>query len=116
MRASHLFSVLAASAALAGGTALLSTAQAQAQAQTDIQEISYERSDLSLQQVLTKLMAAGYDKVDKIERERNAYEVRVIDKSGSRVRLTVDPQTGDIIKSVRKGARQEQRAADGGPA
>lgn len=112
MRTSRLFSVLAISAAVVGGTAFLTPALSQ----TGKSEISYERSDLTLNQVLVKLMAIGYDNVDKIERERNAYEVRAIDKNGARVKLYVDPQTGDLIKSGRQGAKQERRASEGAPA
>lgn len=114
MRTSRLFSVLTASVALVGGTAVLSPAFSQNQ--TGNTEISYERTDLDINQVLVKLMAAGYNKVDKIERERNAYEVRAIDKNGDRIRLYVDPQTGDLIKSGRQGAKQEPRTGEGAPA
>lgn len=87
-----------------------------AMSQTGKPEISYEQADLTLHQVLVKLSAAGYDNVDKIERERNAYEVRAIDKNGARVKLYVDPQTGDLIKSGRQSAKQEQRAIENKPA
>lgn len=112
MRTSRLFSVLAVSAVLVGGTAFLTPALSQ----TGKPEISYERTDLTINQVLVKLMAAGYDNVDKIERERNAYEVRAIGKNGARVKLYVDPQTGDLIKTGRQGTKQEQRAAERAPA
>lgn len=112
MRTSRLFSILAVSAAVVGGTSFLTPAMSQ----TGKSDISYERADLTLHQVLVKLSAAGYDKVDKIERERNAYEVRAIDKNGARVKLYVDPQTGDLIKSGRQGAKQEQRATEEKPA
>lgn len=111
MRTSRLFSILAACAVLAGGTAFLTPALSQ----TGKPEISYERTDLSLNQVLVKLMAVGYDNVDKIERERDAYEVRAIDKNGARVKLYVDPQTGDLIKSGRQDKKQEGRAAERAP-
>lgn len=118
MRTSRLFSVLAVSAALVGGTALLTPALSQTAqtAQTGKPEISYERTDLTINQVQVKLMAAGYDNVDKIERERNAYEVRAIDKNGARVKLYVDPQTGDLIKSGRQDAKKERQAPDRAPA
>lgn len=115
MRTSRLFSVLAAGAALVGGTALLTPALSQT-SQTGKPEISYERTDLTINQVLVKLMAAGYDNVDKIERERNAYEVKAIDKNGARVKLYVDPQTGDLIKSGRQDAKKERQAFDRAPA
>jgi hypothetical protein len=112
MRTSRLFTVLAISAGLAGGTAFL----APAFSQSAKPEISYERTDLTISQVLVKLMATGYDNIDKIERERNAYEVRAIDKNGARIKLYVDPQTGDLIKPGRQGVKQERRATEGAPA
>lgn len=112
MRTSRLFSVLAISVGLIGGTALLTPAFSQ----TAKPEISYERTDLNINQVLVKLMANGYDKVDKIERERNAYEVKAIDKNGARVKLYVDPQSGDLINSGRQGEKQERRATEAAPA
>lgn len=105
MRTSRLFSILALSATIAGGTAFLTPAFSQ----TGKPEISYERTDLTVNQVLVKLMAAGYDNVDKIERERNVYEVRAIDRNGARVRLNIDPQTGDLIKSGRQDTKQDRR-------
>lgn len=112
MRTSRLISILAVSAAFVGGASFLTPAMSQ----TGKSDISYERADLTLHQVLVKLSAAGYDNVDKIERERNAYEVRAIDKNGARVKLYVDPQTGDLIKSGRQSAKQEQRATEDKPA
>lgn len=83
--------------------------------QTGNPEISYERTDLSLHQVLVKLNATGYDKIDKIERERNAYEVRAIDKNGARVKLYVDPQTGEVLNSGRQGSKEARRSAENAP-
>lgn len=112
MRTSRLLSVLAISAGLAGGTAFLTSAHSQGVKP----EISYEQTDLNINQVLVKLMVAGYDKVDKIERERNAYEVKAIDRNGARVKLYVDPRTGDLIRPGRQGGKQERHGKDGAPA
>ena len=55
--------------------------------------------DLRVQQVLTKLEAAGYRDFEKIDRERNKYEVKATDAQGQRVELDLDPITGDILKT-----------------
>lgn len=112
MRTSRLLSALAISAGLAGGAAFLTSAHSQGVKP----EISYEQTDLNINQVLVKLMVAGYDKVDKIERERNAYEVKAIDRNGARVKLYVDPRTGDLIQPGRQSGKQERHGKDGAPA
>lgn len=107
MRTSRLFSILAISTGLVGGTALLSPAFSQSATPA----ISYAQNDLTMAQVEVIMMAAGYGNIDKIERERDAFEVKASDKNGTRVKLYVDPQTGDIIKTSRK-ERSRDRHAD----
>ncbi|GAB3546878.1 hypothetical protein GCM10027343_25380 [Noviherbaspirillum agri] len=110
MRTSRFFPALVLCAGVAGGAAFL----APAFSQNAQQDISYERSDLSMSQVLVKLSAAGYDNIDKVERERNAYEVKAIGQNGERIRLYVDPQTGDITSTSRKDRTLEQRGSEPG--
>lgn len=112
MRTSRLFTTLAGGVALAAGVSFVTPALSQ----NGTQDISYERADLTLHQVLVKLSAAGYDNIEKIERERNAYEVKAIDRNGARVKLYLDPQTGEPIKSGRQTTKQEGRATDKKPA
>jgi hypothetical protein len=58
--------------------------------------------------IYTKLEAAGYRNIEKIEREHGAYEVRATDRQGERVRLNVQPQTGEILeRGTRKQASTE---------
>ncbi|HJV76234.1 MAG TPA: PepSY domain-containing protein [Noviherbaspirillum sp.] len=108
MRTSRLFSILAISAGLIGGSALLSPAFSQ----SGTPAISYAQSDLSMAQVEVLMMAAGYGNIDKIERERTAFEVNASDKNGARVQLYVDPQTGGIIKTGRQERTIDHRAGD----
>jgi hypothetical protein len=54
---------------------------------------------MSLQDLHSKLAAAGYRDFEKIERERTKYEVKAIDPQGQRVELDVDPVTGDILET-----------------
>ena len=64
-----------------------------------------ERQWLSIPQVHEKLEAAGYRNVEKIERERGGYEARATDRQGDRVKLYVNPQTGEIMNQRGEGRR-----------
>ncbi len=72
---------------------------------------------LSIPQVHDKLVAAGYRNIEKIERERGNYEVKATDRDGRRVKLYVNPQTGDVLDRRQRDAKRESygsRAAQGG--
>ena len=56
-----------------------------------------ERQWLSIPQIHDRLEAAGYRHIEKIERERGSYEVRATGPSGQRVKLYVNPTTGEIF-------------------
>lgn len=64
-----------------------------------------ERQWLSIPQVHAKLEAAGYRNVEKIEREHGGYEARAIDRYGERIKLYVNPQTGDVLDQRAHGKR-----------
>ncbi len=68
---------------------------------------------LSIPQVHEKLEAAGYRNVEKIERERGGYEARAMDRNGGRIKLYVNPQTGEITNQ-RIRATRAQDAGDKG--
>lgn len=53
---------------------------------------------LSIAQLHDRLQAAGYPRIDKIERERDRIEVKAIDAQGRRVELDVDPVTAQVRK------------------
>lgn len=112
MCTSRLFSILALSTGLIGGTAILSPAFAQ----TVTPAVSYTQSDLTKAQVEVILMAAGYGNIDRIERERDAFEVKTSDKNGAHVKLHVDPQTGEILKTGRKERSRDRSAGNAAPA
>jgi hypothetical protein len=67
-----------------------------------------EKQWLTIPQVHEKLEAAGYRNIEKIERERGGYEVRAIDRNGERVKLYVNPRTGELLDQ-----RSGRRASDG---
>lgn len=81
---------------LAGVFALGSAWLTPALASDDHHAPSGARGWLSVRQVVDRLDAAGYRDVEKIERERGGYEVRATNRQGARVKLRVNPQTGDI--------------------
>ncbi|MDA8257537.1 MAG: PepSY domain-containing protein [Betaproteobacteria bacterium] len=64
-----------------------------------------ERQWLSIPQVHQKLEAAGYRQIEKIEREHGGYEARATDRQGQRIKLHINPQTGEIID---RGAHAKQ--------
>jgi hypothetical protein len=68
----------------------------------DARPVRGERQWLSIPQVHAKLEAAGYRNVEKIEREHGGYEIKATDRDGQRVKLYLNPQTGDILDQRRK--------------
>lgn len=56
------------------------------------------RKALSIPQIYDKLTALGYWNIDKIERDPGTYEIRANDKSGDRVKLYLDAQTGEVVE------------------
>lgn len=114
MKRTTLFSSFVLGTALVVGVAAMSSSLAGER---------NERSDaaagdhrwLSIPQVHDKLEAAGYRNVEKIEREHGGYEARATDRSGARVRLAVNPQTGEIADrpSKRAKAARDERAGQG---
>lgn len=105
MRTQHFLSTLVIGASLVGGLAA-----APAFAQSANPAASTEaRQGLSIGQVHDKLTAAGYTRIDKIERERNDFEVKATDKNGKRVKLRVDPRTGVVIEARQKNDRDDDR-------
>lgn len=102
MRTSHLFAVLAIGASLLAGSAIAApAAPASTPAANPVQNAG-SRSELSNAQISDKLSAAGYRDITKIEREHDAVEVKAVDKSGARVKLLVDPQTGNVLENRAK--------------
>jgi hypothetical protein len=71
-----------------------------------------ERQWLSIGQIHDKLEAAGYRQIEKIERERGSYEARATDRNGERIKLHLNPQTGEIIDQRSRGKHDRGDAAD----
>ena len=68
------------------------------------------RQWFSIAQVHDKLEAAGYRNIEKIERERGGYEARATDRQGDRVKLYVNPQTGEIMNQRGENRRHSMGA------
>lgn len=107
MRTNTLIATLALGAGLLGGSALLVPAFAQDKAPAATQTTApAEAGTLSLQQVQSKLEADGYRDFEKIERERNKYEVKAVDPQGRRVELEFDARSGEILEMKVKGDKK----------
>lgn len=66
-----------------------------------------QRADwLTIPQLYGKLEAAGYTGIDEIEREKNGYEVKAIDRDGRRVELDVHPVTGEVLETEVKNDKR----------
>jgi hypothetical protein len=104
MRSSTIISSFLFGGALALGGVLL----APSFAGEDRAAPAAERQWLSIPQVHEKLEAAGYRHVEKIERERGGYEARATDRDGERIKLYVNPQTGEIVDQRRYGSHAKR--------
>lgn len=62
---------------------------------------------LSIPQIHDKLVSEGFRDVEKIERERGGYEVRATDRHGERIKLYLNPQTGEIAGERNKGTQAD---------
>jgi len=102
MRATTLIATLALTGGILGAGAVFVPAMAQT---SGVTTTTQQANWLTMQQVQTKLEAAGYRDFQKIEREDNKYEVKAIDPQGQRVELDLDPVTGDILKTEVKRSK-----------
>ena len=105
MRTTTILSAFALGAGLVAGGAVLAPAFAQDNRPARISEPQW----LSITQIHDKLVAAGYRNIEKIEREDGGYEARATNRSGERVKLYLNPQTGEI----RDRQERESRRDDG---
>lgn len=95
MRANTIIATLALTGGIFGAGATFLPAFAQ-----DGAPLAASQSDwMSLQQLQSRLEAAGYHGFEEIERNSYKYEVMAMDPQGRRVELYVDPVTGEILKT-----------------
>jgi hypothetical protein len=102
MRTTTLLSALTLGAALVAGAASLAPAFAGDSRPAGVGE----RQWLSIPQIHDKLDVAGYRNIEKIEREDGVYEARATNGHGERVKLYLNPQTGEFMdRQQRKSSR-----------
>lgn len=65
------------------------------------------RAWLTVAQVAERLEAAGYRNIEKIEREHGSYEARATGPDGRRVRLRLNPSTGEIEPRKTSDSRRD---------
>lgn len=53
---------------------------------------------LSLEQVVAHLKQQGYADIYEVEREHGAYEVKARNPQGQKVKLYVEPRTGEVLR------------------
>ncbi len=114
MRTSFFSGIALSVSLIAGGLAL---APAFAQTTTKFTTHRESTQGMTIPQVQKKLAALGYQNIDSIKRDRDAFEVKASDKNGARIKLHVDAQTGEIIDkrmAVRGRDHHEQRSLDEG--
>lgn len=104
-----MFSLLLGVGLLAGGIAL-----APSLADEKRTTPAAERQWISIGQVHQKLEAAGYRNVEKIEREHGVYEARATDRNGVRVKLSINPQTGELTDRSERRERDREGASGEG--
>ena len=104
---SRVFSSLAIGAVLVAGSVMF--APSFAGESRDARATLSDPQWLSIGQVHDRILTAGYRNVEKIERERGMYEARATDRSGVRVKIYINPQTGEVTGT---GQRQESRKHD----
>ncbi|APR06236.1 PepSY domain-containing protein [Thauera chlorobenzoica] len=86
---------------------------------TEVKRSKGSRSDteqaswLTLHQVQVKLEATGYRDIQEIERERDHYQAKATDAQGQRVKLAIDPRSGDVLDTdVKRSRGDDRRSAD----
>ncbi len=102
MRASTLVSASVLAATLVAGGFFL----APSFADDHYSNQAGQRPWLSIPQLHDKLAAAGYRDIEKIEREDGRYEVRATDRAGRRVKLHLNPWTGELDAGDRDGIKR----------
>lgn len=114
MRTSQILSSLVVAAVLATGVAMLLPAVAQtSQPPAAAVDAALSGKPLTITQVLDKIEAAGYRHIEKVETQRNGFEVYAKNREGQRVELDVDNITGQVKRSKAKDEDDKDRSSKG---
>lgn len=100
MKTSHAIFAIALSAATLGGSAFAAPA-----AEADTNAATQRENWLAIPAIYDKVTAAGYLDISEIERDDDGYEVKGRNADGERVKLLVDPQSGEILDTRTKGEK-----------
>lgn len=92
-------SLLALCAASALSLTIAAQAQTPAAPATSDAAVAKE---LTIPEVYQRVEAAGYKEVRKIELDDGRYEVKARDAEGAKVKLYVNPQSGELEKRTKK--------------
>ncbi|MGM0594620.1 MAG: PepSY domain-containing protein [Pseudomonadota bacterium] len=71
-------------------------------ASSDDREAVDRENWLTIPAIHDKVIAAGYSDINEIEREHDGYEVKARDEEGQRVKLYLDPLSGEVLKARSK--------------
>ncbi|MCW8907901.1 MAG: PepSY domain-containing protein [Sedimenticola sp.] len=108
MKNSHAIFAIVLTAATLGGTAIAASSTAD--------RAGSDADWLTIPAVHEKVIAAGYNDIHEIERERSGYDVEAYDSYGGRVELFVDPINGEVldvrVKNDRSDKYRDQRLSD----
>lgn len=104
MRTTTLISALLFGTGLIAGGGMLVPASAEENRPARTSEQAW----LSIPQIHDRLVAAGYRNIEKIEREDGAYEARATNRNGERVKLYLNPLTGEIRDRRQRDAKHDR--------
>lgn len=94
MKPSHTIFAIALTAATLGGSAI---------AASSVADRTSVRVDwLAIPAIHEKVTDAGYSDIHEIERERDGYKIKAYDSNGDRVKLFVDPVSGEVLNARTK--------------
>lgn len=92
MKTSHvIFAALISAAAIGGNAFAASSTDAGAKATATSEKW------LTIPAIYDKVTAAGYSDINEIERGRDGYQIKATGPEGERVKLFVDPLSGEVL-------------------
>lgn len=104
MKPLHTIFAIALTAATLGGSVIAASSAAD--------RASVRADWLAIPAIHEKVTGAGYSDIHEIERERDGYKVKAYDSNGDRVKLFVDPFSGEVLNArAKKGKSEKYRDA-----
>ena len=103
MKTAHAIFAIALGAATLGGSVFAASPSDNRSAATSPSE-----TWLTIPAIYDKVTAAGYRDIQEIERERDGYEVKGRTADGERVKLYVDPLSGEVLDARSKRDKSDK--------